>query len=262
MNSFRKSYYVFDQPVPYKKLLIHPVKIRDFYEFQFYATSIMLEKNSIKDPQMAIKAISMSYFEYLMAVANEENKLLYLFDGLLRLILNKKSEKEFPIYIGNNKDGKPFFKIENETYNSEDFDELKKIIAEQNLINLPNERIQKNVRDNLDEARRFKQKLLKNKIASFEEQIMALSLYTGWSLDYIYDLSYRKFAMAIRRANHMIMSNIYLTADMSGFVTFKDKSVLKTWLTDIEIEDEYGDVKMNPDDLKGKANFSSAEIKK
>jgi len=59
----------------------------------------------------------------------------------------------------------------------------------------------------------------------------------------------------------MIMSNIYLTASMSGFVTFKDKSILKTWLTDIEQEDAYEDVKMNPDELRGKANFENATKK-
>jgi len=144
---------------------------------------------------------------------------------------------------------------------SEDFDEIRKIISEQNMIDLPDERIQKNVRDSLEEARRFKQKLNKNKVASFEEQMMALATYTGWSLDEIYNMTYRKFVLAIRRANQIIMSNIYLTASMSGFVSFKDKSVLKSWISDINEEDKYSDVKMSPEKLQSKANFEEAKKK-
>jgi hypothetical protein len=46
---------------------------------------------------------------------------------------------------------------------------------------------------------------------------------------------------------------------MSGFVKFKDKSILQGWLTDLEVADKYADVKMSPDALAGKANFEEAK---
>lgn len=259
MSSFREIFYTFDKSVPYKSLMIHPIRIQDYYEFLFCIPCLMLEKNSIKDPQMAIKAISMSYLQYMYEVSSRENNYIQLFDGLLRLVLRIKEEKT--IKYEYDKNGSPYFMIDDIKYYSEDFDEIRKIISEQNMIDLPDERIQKNVRDSLEEARRFKQKLNKNKVASFEEQMMALATYTGWSLDEIYNMTYRKFVLAIRRANQIIMSNIYLTASMSGFVSFKDKSVLKSWISDINEEDKYADVKMNPEQLQSKANFEEAKKK-
>jgi len=114
----------------------------------------------------------------------------------------------------------------------------------------------------LEEARQFKQKVSgSSKMAGLEEQIVALAIKTGWSIEDVYNMSIRKFFIALKRANHMIMSDIYLTASMSGFVTFKDKSVLKGWLADIDVEDKYGDVKMNPEALEGKASFRDAKVK-
>lgn len=261
MSSFKSYYYTFDEPIPYRGLLIHPVKLKDYYEFSFYVQCLMLEKNSIKNPQLAIKAISMSYLQYLyeypekIKIGDVQYEYYILLDGLLRLVLNIKDSKE-KIEYGNDENGIPYFKVMGKKYNSQDFDEIRKIIAEQNLIDLPDERIQKNVRESLEEARRFKQRLSNNKTASFEEQIMALATYTGFTLEYIYEMTYRKFVLAIKRANQTIMSQIYLT--LSGFVTFKDKSVLRSWLANIDSEDKYSDVKMSPEQLQAKANFEEA----
>lgn len=259
MPSFRDFYYTFDKPVPYKNLLIHPIKIQDYYEFLLYVPCLLIEKNSIKDPEMAIKAISMTYLKYMYEISNQENNYIYLFNGLLRLVLNIEDEKKITYVYDDDKN--PYFIIDKTRYDSQDFDEIRKIISEQNLIELPDEKIQKNVRDALEEAKRFKQKLNKTKLASLEEQIMALATYTGWSLEDIYKMTYRKFILAIQRANHNIMSNIYITASMSGFVSFKDKSILKPWLADITEEDKYADVKMSTEELKSKANFDSAKTK-
>jgi len=252
------SYTTFDKPIPYKDLVFYPVKVKDYEEFLFYASSLMIEKNSIKDPVLAIKAISMKYLDWMYEINNRENNLVSLFDGLLRLALNKKdSQMEY----NTDKSGNAFFRIENSIYYGEDFDIIRNIIAEQNMLDLPDEKIQKNVREALEEARRFKQKLNKNKMASFEEQMVALSIYMGIEIEKIYEMTVRKFLISIKRANQIIMSNIYLTASLSGFVSFKDKSILKSWIADIDEEDKYADVKMSPDTLQQKANFENAANK-
>lgn len=252
------SYTTFDKPIPYKDLVFYPVKVKDYEEFLFYATSLMIEKNSIKDPVLAIKAISMKYLDWMYEINNKDNNLIMLFDGLLRLVLNKKdSQMEY----SKDKSGNAFFRVEDSVYYGEDFDIIRNIIAEQNMLDLPDERIQKNVREALEEARRFKQKLNKNKMASFEEQMVALSVYMGIEIEKIYEMTVRKFLISIKRANQLIMSNIYLTASLSGFVSFKDKSILKSWIADIDNEDKYADVKMSPDTLQQKANFENAAKK-
>lgn len=222
----------------------------------------MLEKNSIKDPILAMKAISMTYLEYMFEISKEDNILIQMFVGLMALVLNKKDDTEFSIQFYTDKDGRPMFEIFGKMYNSDDFDELRQIISEQNSLDLPDERIQKDVREKMEEARRFKQKLSRNKTASFEEQILALSLYSGWELEKIYEMTIRKFVMAVQRANHMIMSNIYLTASMSGMVTFKDKSVLKGWLADLEETDKNSDVLMSLNSVQNKVSGEDAKESK
>ncbi len=259
MSAYTKMQHIFDLPVEYKGLVFYPVKLKDYFEFSFLADCLMLEKNSITDPVQAMKAISMTYFQYLVHVTDKENMLLLKFDGLLRLVLNKKTEK-FDIHYDADTDGRPIFSIGGITYNSSDFDVIRELIAEQNYMELPNEKIQKTVRQKLDEAMKLKQVTASYKLATLEEQIIALSMYSGLSFEAIYQMSIRKFFMSIRRTNHMIMSNIYLTASMSGFVKFKDKSIQKGWLADLD-GDKYADVKIDPDDVRDKVNFKTAQEK-
>lgn len=257
MNQYQR-YYVFDDPIPFKKLLLYPVRIRDYYEFLSCASCLMLEKNSIRDPAMAVKSISMSYLEYMYFISTKENNFVLLFKWMMSIVLNKRDE--FNMNIGYDKNEKPFFEINGEIYNSDDFDQLRQIIAEQNGLDLPNEKIQKDVRDKLEEARRLKQKISNSKTADFEEQLTALSIYSGIKLEDIYKMTIRKFTMAIQRANQMIMSQIYLTASMSGFVTFKDKSVLQGWLADLNSVDKYADVKMSVESVQNR--ISGGDSKK
>ena len=261
MSQYQR-YLVFDEAIPYKSLLLHPVRIRDYYDFLYLATCLMLEKNSIRDPIMAVKAISMSYLEYMYEISSKDNNFISLFVGLMAIILNRKDDKDFEIRFYYDENKKPLFKIDNEIFNSEDFDNLRQIIAEQNSLELPDETVQKDVRDKIEEARLFKQRVNHSKTASFEEQVIALGLYSGWDLDKIYNLTVRKFIMGIQRANQMIMSNIYLTASMSGMVTFKNKDVLRGWLADLTNDGKYDDVMMSVESVQNKISGEEAKQKK
>jgi hypothetical protein len=48
---------------------------------------------------------------------------------------------------------------------------------------------------------------------------------------------------------------------MSGFVEFKDKSLLKHWLTRLEKKDDYKDVSIPLEKIKGKISFEDAKKK-
>jgi hypothetical protein len=249
----RSLYYTFDKPVPYKKILLYPILMKDYFEFNYVASCLILEKDT------SIEAITMTYLEYLFHVMNEENNLLALLDGLFRLVLGIKEDKDFEIRYGKGVDGRPLFEIAGEIYNSDDFDKIREIIVDQNYVEVPDPMVQKNVRDALAEARAWKARLQGTTVASLEDQIIALSLFSGLSLDEIYNFTIRKFIKAVRRANHIIHQNVYLQASVSGMVTFKDKKVLTGWLADLETEDKNSDVTMDLDSLKGKADFSSAK---
>lgn len=250
------AYLTFDEPIPYKKLLVYPVKMKDYMFFYYYAQCFTLDKNSIPD----IAIITMKYLDYIAYEterSNGERPYLFWFDRLLSLSLrNEKSfqnfEESMKRYI--RRGGKVCFQIGDEFYDDSDFTELKKIISIQNMLILPDLKIQKELRDKMDEADRFRQKIGGGKPCSLEDQIIALSIYTGWKIEDIYGMTIRKFNKAIERADNILHYQIYLGASMSGMVEFKDKSVIKHWLSDLTRKKTTSLIE--EDAVKKKINFS------
>jgi len=256
------NYTTYDLPVPYKGLEIYPATIRDYGLFNVYSTCLTIEKNLIPDP----KVIAMKELEYIYYASTEEGgekPYLIFFDRLLSLVLKDDSfgdiQKSVLRYKVNEK-GKPLFVIGDIMYDSEDFGNIKDIIANQNLVELPDENISKEVRDSLERAREYKRKLSGQKPATLEEYIVSLSVVTGWELEYIYSMSIRKFIKSIERLDNFVHYKIYLAASMSGMVEFKDKSFIKHWLSNFE-EDKYKDVSIDYSALQGKVSFEDAKKK-
>ena len=257
------DYYItYDLPVPYKNIEIYPVTVKDYMMFNYYAQCFQLEKNVIPNA----KIISMSNLEYLYYKTQEDmEKTPYLiwFDRALALTLQKEKsfetiEKSISRYELDER-GKPFFTINKEVYKPKDYEEIKSIICTQNLVELPDENISKKIRDSLENARKYKNKIQGTKPAPLEDYIISLSTVTGWTLEYIYSMSVRKFIKSIRRVDNYIHYKIYLSASMSGMVEFKDKSFIKHWLADIEETDKYKDVSVDLQEIQNKVSLESAK---
>jgi hypothetical protein len=255
-------YTTYDLPVVYKNIKLYPVTVKDYLLFNIYSQCLTIDKNSIPDP----KIITMTYLEYIFRTT-EENPIDYpyliWFDRLLAMCLKEedtfeKVEESLKRYRYNDK-GKPYFTIREETYTPDDFNEIRTIIAEQNMVELIDENISKEVRDSMEKAREFKRKQSGETPASTEDYMISLSIATGFSLDYIYNMTIRKFIKSIRRADNLIHYKIYLASSMSGMVEFKDKSFIKHWLTGLENEDKYGDVTVDLQEVQDKVSFESAK---
>jgi len=256
-------YLTYDLPVPYKNIKIYPLKVTDYLLFNVYSQCFTLDKNSIPDP----KIIQLSYLGYLYKLAEEniiENPYLLWFDRLLGMCLKDEEEsfenpqESIKRYRYNEK-GKAIFVIGDETYTAGDFEEIRNIISQQNLLELIDENISKDVRDSLEKAREFKRRLSGEKPATIEEYIIALSVATGFSLDYIYSMTIRKFTKSIKRMDTLIHYKIYLAASMSGMVEFKEKSFITHWLVGLDDEDKYKDVTVDLEEIKNKVSFESAK---
>jgi hypothetical protein len=255
-------YLTYDLPVQYKNIKLYPVTVKDYLLFNIYSQCLTIDKNSIPDPNI----ISMTYLEYIFKVTTEnpiDYPYLIWFDRLLSMCLKDDNSFEKPeLSIKRYKydeEGKPFFTIGEESYTSDDFEEIRKIIAEQNSIELIDENISKEVRDSLEAAREFKRKQSGGKIASTEDYMIALSIATGFTLDYIHTMTIRKFIKSIRRADNLIHYKIYLASSMSGMVEFKDKSFIIHWLSGLDDEDKYSDVSVDLQEVQDKVSFESAK---
>lgn len=242
------AFNIFDKPIPYRNLSFYPVLMENYLFFHYFANCLLLDKNSIPDP----KTISMSYLDYLYYATNEKENHILMFNELLRICLRKEIK---PITrVAYDKEGRAVFEIDNELYDSNDFDTIREIIIDQNLLEPPDDSIQKEVREKLEETQRLKQKMNGNKMATLEEQMIAVAVYTGWDFEKICNLSIRKFIKTLQRSDLLLHYKIYLSASMSGMVEFKDKSFIKHWLSEID-EDKF-DGTVDIDAMEEKINFS------
>jgi hypothetical protein len=146
------------------------------------------------------------------------------------------------------------FRIGEDIFDSVDFDEIRMIICNQNLVELADETIQKEIREKMEEARAMKAKQSGNRPASFEDTILCLVASTGINLTDAYELSLRKFIKLLQRVDAKLHYQIYMTGAMSGMVEYKDKSVLRHWMSDLEKEDKNSDVLFNFDQIKNKVS--------
>ena len=237
----------FDEPIPYKELLIYPVTMKDYLEFHWLVSCLLIDKNSIPD----INVISMSYLRFLYYnAANNDEPYVYMVKMLLCMVLHMDFNEEMSFYVDEN--DKAFFKVRGVAYSGSDFDEIVKIIFEQNCITPIDNTIQKEVRDALEKAEEFKMQQTKQKMCSLEEQMICVLISTPLKLEDIYNLTIRKFEKILQRVDAKLHYQIYLSASMSGMVKFKDESVIQHWMNDLTKDDRYSDVKVDMDTMRNK----------
>lgn len=244
-----EEYLFYDKPIPYKNLLIYPAIMNDYINFHWSVTSLLLDKNSIPDP----KIISMSYLSYLYFLSKDENNPPYLlmFKILLLIVLHidTKDEDRIGFYSEN---GKAYILIDDIKYYDDDFEKIKNIIFEQNCIEGIDETIQKEVRDAMEKAEEYRMKQNANKIGSLEDQMICVSISSPYRLEEIYKMTIRKFSKILQRIDCKLHYQIYLSAEMSGMVTFKDKDSITHWMSDLTKKDKYKDVKIDSDEMHNK----------
>lgn len=247
MNEY--DYYLFyDKPIPYKKLLIYPVKMDKYLDFHLYISCLLLDKNSIPDSNV----ISMTYLDFLYYMASiTEIPYLYMFKELLKMVLHIDDDEHFHFYRDEN--GKAYFKIDDESYDHADFDKIVDIIFLQNCIEHIDDSIQKEVREEMEKAEKFKRQNA-YKMCSLEDQMICVLISTSLKLEDIYNLTIRKFSKVLERVDHKLHYQIYLSAEMSGMVKFKDESKIQHWMADLTRKDRYSDVKIDSEKMHNKIN--------
>lgn len=242
------DYYLFyDKPIPYKDLLIYPATMDRYLDFHFYISCLLLDKNSIPDP----KVISMTYLRFMYYMA-ETTQLpyLYMFKELLKMVLHIDNDSD--LWFGTDPNGKAIFRIKGVIYDSEDLDKITDIVFLQNSIEHIDDTIQKEVRDAMEKAKVYKMKQNEYKMCSLEDQMICVLISTALKFDDINKLTIRKFSKILERVDYKLHYEIYLSAEMSGMVKFKDENKIKHWMADLTKSDKYEDVKVDADEMHHK----------
>jgi hypothetical protein len=247
------SYTTYDKPIPFPKggILFYPVKMDRFSVFASASEILLLNKNEDQNVSIEekVRRISMPYLDYLFSLATEENQYYLRLAIILSLCLHLEDDED-EIKFGFNEKNKALFTIREITYNGEDFDLMREIIIEQNLLEKDDEKIQKELRDKLREAEEFKAKHDGGgKQASLEDLMICVFISAPFSkMEDVYNLPIRKFRKILDRVDAKLSYQIFMTAAMSGMVEFKDKSVLRHWMSDLT-KQKYSDVMVDPGSL-------------
>jgi len=256
-------YTTFDTPVPFRKmdkeLLFYPVPVKKIFYFSAVSEVLLLEKNEGINisPEEMLKRISMSYLDYLFASATEENQYFSKLNVLLRLCLNKDEDESYKINMGYDGAEKAALVIDGMLCTGSDFETIREIIAEQNLLEFPDESIQKELRDKLEEAERYKSKASGAvKPGTMEDLLICVLISSPFkNMEDVYGMSIRKFRKILERVDAKMHYQIFVTASMSGMVELKDKSVLAHWTRDLS-KKRYSDVMVNPDTVAEKGGLT------
>jgi hypothetical protein len=245
------EYYTYDKPIPINDLFLYPVKMDKYVSFYKYIGCLLFNKNRIPDSNV----ISMSYLAFLYYISMQSNEFLEMLQNLLYMCFRLDNtqymidfnvdEKNKPCIYIYEKNTKTKFK-----FSYKDFNKIRKIICEQNLIDLPNEKIDPKLEAALLETQNFVNKKNNNiKIISLEDQIISVLINTNLNLDSIFSLSIRKFVKILQRKNKELHYQIYTTASLSGMVEFKQP--ITHYLYD-DNKDKYADLVTDYDSYMGK----------
>lgn len=234
-------------------LFINPVTMKDYLRFYISINCLLIEKNKIPDPNI----IRMSYLDFLFYMAeNTPNGSFYLFMlcDLLNLCCGIEEERIQYIKDDNNKINLILgVKQEDQSYidivlNKKDFDNIKNIILHQNMPDYDDSYIDPKVEQALKEADEFINRH-KKKMCSLEDQLICVLISTSLNMEQIKNLTIRKFTKILQRVDFKLHYEIYKTASMSGFVSFKEE--IDHWMSEIS-NDKYSNAILDYSQFKNK----------
>jgi len=234
-------------------LYIYPVRMNNYRRFYTSVNCIMIEKNKIPDA----KVISMAYLDFLFHLMKDDTNGIYysfLLCDLLNLCCGVEIENikyirdenyKINLVLGLKQEDGNFIDI---TVNKKDFDEIKNIILHQNIPTYDDTYIDPKVEKALKEAEEFMNRH-KKKMGSLEDQIICVLISTNLNMEQIKNLTIRKFVKILQRVDYKLHYEIYKTASMSGFVSFKED--IDHWMSEISKE-KYSDTVLDYGQFKGK----------
>mgnify|MGYP006907956892 CR=1 FL=1 len=197
-----QKYAPLGEPIPFKEWLIYPIRMNNYFEWMGCYNILDIDKNSLND----IDIIRMSYLQFLLMQVEQSRDFEVKLILLLHMCLGLEADTIISWEIKNN-EAKLFVsdvlitksgrKIPNQNttriITAQDFDEIKRIILYQNIIDYSDEYIDPDVKAAMDEYY-----ALKNKEAegiTLEKQIAVIQSANGMTEETIKNMTVRGFQM-------------------------------------------------------------------
>ena len=191
-----RSYFWFDLPVPYKinkeqEIQIYPIKVQDSEKFLSWIDILSIDKNSLPDATY----ISMSYLEFLFTVFIQSPQAKISQASILKLssILKVCLKMEGNISIQFNVNHKPYLIYKDIVINGQQFEDIRRIILYQNLIDFDDSYINPDVKEAIDEVERVKNRNIE--APNLERRMAIITAHCGLSKETQMAMTYRSHSV-------------------------------------------------------------------
>ncbi len=241
---------IYNKPFPYHEdIVVHPVTMNDIVAFQTLSPAITVRKNSIFHDKEIIK---MSYLDFLIyCFGNQELERSYQIQGLSQYLiysiqLLRLCCKDADIEI-NHQNGQ--LSINHVLITPQIFDDLRRIIIIQNDIDFDiDEFLNYDTEKRLLKAQKDLNK--REYSANIEDYIDSLIIAMNTTEEYVMNMTIRKFWRYVKRYQLYEGYTIAKTGECSGMVSFKEP--IKYWMSSLDVEDKYKDLKTDENELRNK----------
>jgi hypothetical protein len=242
-NAYEPFFFTNDYPVPYKNIMIYPIKVSLYQVFHICVETLILDEEHRQGGDKY--AIPLTYLNYLLYKAEVKKvNVFFQLKTLLKMCLHldeyfvsADGENIESINFFKNDKGKLLIRINNDIYDSKDFDIIRKIICEQNCVEMPDLNIPPDLKKKYREQDDYYRKLNENKMCNFDELKSRVTGRTGIIKQDINKMSIREFTQLVESLD-MITSydtQILLTPDMKK----EDAKKIKHWLCSAKAKDRY-----------------------
>lgn len=240
-----QPFLTFDKPIEYKGLHIHPILVKDWDIFEKCVSVLDLEKNNTDN----IEVLQMSYFKWLLYMSIQDEQFgNFVIPRLYKILSLCFKTNEIELDLHEYDTNKPTWSINGIELSAKDFEYFRKVVFLQNIPDYEDgSNISQDMKEAIAEYKAFKSKNIV--MPTLEEEIIVLANNRGCDEEKIYNMTYRKFRIALTKITDLVEYNITKTAEMSGFVTFKQP--VDHWLYKTK-KSKYSEAVADFDEFKNK----------
>jgi hypothetical protein len=210
-------------------LTVYPITMRHYEELHESILCLTLMQK-----KFGIELASMPYLRMLLYLSNEEVNLLAMLSKVLSLSLHIK-EEQIRLKFDNGKASLLFLdgEAENaniiETVSELRFSKLRRIIAEQNSIKLPNEKANLEILESEEDLAAMNSLNLN---VDFADLFFSVATYCGLSTEAMLDMTIFEFEKRVSAVSRISKYEMFGQGEMSGFVSFKNGNPYPSWCFD------------------------------
>lgn len=216
INDYMFDIYL-DKPLSYKDLILYPATMSDWKDFYMCYGILQIDKDS-QGPEIA----ALSYLDFIIFLTMFDKRYQDMFYTIMKICIGEDVDIDF---FRDEDKNKNYIRINGHQYDKYDFDNIIKLINYQNDFRFDDTYIDPTLKKALEEERELKAK--KATPTTLEEQIIAVMVSTGMSMDTIRSMTIRKFSLCYIKSIERLDYQIAKTAELNGT---KFKETIVDWV--------------------------------